>query len=176
MGAFRQWNDHYSFMYELHKALAICSETKAGITRDTEEAKAEPVDAQQRNVSRVCSAIARWSPCCGARGEDGQNGRSTADRGRHAETSRQDAPRGARHAAGDATRGRSSRRTSFDSPRSLRDGSFKTLRTSPRRAESAAPRGVRSDYGLHRHYLSSLYQTIGGDLVAAPSALSSGSA
>merc|ERR1711938_482151 len=21
MGAFRQWNDHYSFMYELHKAL-----------------------------------------------------------------------------------------------------------------------------------------------------------
>ena len=54
MGAFRQWNDHYSFMYELHKALGkSVLKQKQELLETQRKLKAGRVDAQQSNGAGV---------------------------------------------------------------------------------------------------------------------------
>ena len=64
MGAFRQWNDHYSFMYELHKALGkSVLKQKQELLETQRKLKLSRNDAQQSNGAGVCSQSHAWKKC-----------------------------------------------------------------------------------------------------------------
>ena len=63
MGAFRQWNDHYSFMYELHKALGksvlkqkqelLETKRKLKLSQETPNKATERVSARNRTLEKM---------------------------------------------------------------------------------------------------------------------------
>ena len=153
MGAFRQWNDHYSFMYELHKALgrSVLKQKQELLETQRKLKRSQRVDAQQSNGAGVCTESHFGENATRERGEDRQNGRSPAVGGRHAATSGQDAPRGAISAAGDAPRTPSRRTISTRRGRARAPSGASS--TSPRRASvrdatATAPRG-KAPPGIH---------------------------
>ena len=125
MGAFRQWNDHYSFMYELHKALGrsvlkqkqelLETQRKLKRSQSTPSKETQRVSARNRALESML------------REREAKTDRTVAVLQSEVDTLRrrvkmllevQDTP--------PATPPRTpSRRTSFDSPRS-RAGSFRS--------------------------------------------------
>ena len=124
MGAFRQWNDHYSFMYELHKALGksvlkqkqelLETKRKLKLSQSTPNKETQRVSARNRALESML------------REREAKTDKTVAALQSEVDTLRRRVKMLLEVQSPPETPPRTpSRRTSFDSPRS-RAGSFRS--------------------------------------------------